>query len=107
MYLTTLIAFALTFNVLLPKHAAFGNPLLSFLKILAMMIGEFDFNDTFVVDKIHEFGVDVSIFLTHIFFVLLLFLVTITIFNLILGLSVSNIQKLMEEAEEHRQGDRI
>ena len=48
-YSPALMAFALCFHVLLPKEIrAFQNPWKSSLKILAMMIGEFEYEGTFM-----------------------------------------------------------
>ena len=58
--LTTLIAFALTLHILLPKHPIFSNPITSFMKILVMLIGEFDFNDTFTPENVQQYGVPAS-----------------------------------------------
>ena len=101
-FLTTLIAFAFTLHILLPKHPVFKNPFTSFLKVLVMLIGEFDFNDTFTVENVNIYGVPASQGLTQFFFVLLLFLVSIVIANLIIGLSVSNIEELLKESEIYK-----
>ncbi len=74
--MTTLLAFAFAFYLLLPNHAAFEHPATSFLKvvlkgnlksfvpvckglhhvvtfqILAMMIGELEFEDNFTWDQV-------------------------------------------------------
>ena len=101
-FLTTLIAFAFSLHILLPKHPVFKNPFTSFLKVLVMLIGEFDFDDTFTIENVREFGVPASQGLTQFIFVLLLFLVSIVIANLIIGLSVSNIDQLMKESEVYK-----
>ena len=101
-FLTTLIAFALTLHILLPKHPIFSNPITSFMKILVMLIGEFDFNDTFTPENVQQYGVPASQGVTQFFFVLLLFLVSIVIANLIIGLSVNNIDELLEESKIYK-----
>lgn len=101
-FLTTLIAFAFALHILLPKHPVFKNPFTSFLKILVMLIGEIDFNDTFTIENVEEFGVAASQGLSQLFFVALLFMVSIVIANLIIGLSVSNIDDLMKESEIYK-----
>lgn len=50
-YSTTLLAFAFTFHLLLPHHSTFVNPATAFLKVLVMMIGEFDFESNFTWDQ--------------------------------------------------------
>ena len=51
LYLPVLIAFAFTFHLLLPSKASFADPAVSLLKILAMMIGELDFESSFLMQQ--------------------------------------------------------
>ena len=46
--LTVLMAFAFTFHLLLPSNEAFDDPMTALLKVLAMMVGEFDFQENFL-----------------------------------------------------------
>ena len=48
LYLPILMGFAFTFHLLLPSKAPFADPVSSLLKILAMMIGELDFESNFL-----------------------------------------------------------
>ncbi len=51
-YSTTLLAFAFAFHLLLPNHLSFESPITAFLKVLVMMIGEFDFEENFTWDNV-------------------------------------------------------
>ena len=54
-YMTTLIAFGMVLFVLLAKdEEVFDNPWTSFLKVLIMMIGEYDFADSFTFTQISD-----------------------------------------------------
>ena len=54
-YITTLVAFGLVLFVMLAKDEdVFDSPWTSFLKVLIMMIGEYDFADTFTHTNIKE-----------------------------------------------------
>ena len=47
-YATGLAAFAFAFHILMPGNTSFYNPATASLKVLVMMIGEFDFEDNFM-----------------------------------------------------------
>lgn len=93
-YLCLLIAFSLSFNVLLPKYDAFDNIFISFLKIIMMMSGELEFEDIFFVDKtVVRYKLT-----THVMFLAFVLLVTVILTNLMVGLAVSDIQGLQQSA---------
>ena len=54
-YATGLAAFAFAFHILMPSNVSFYNPATASLKVLVMMIGEFDFEDNFMWrnDEVH------------------------------------------------------
>jgi len=106
-YFTTLIAFALCFSILLPRSKAFENPLSSLVKVLVMMIGEFDYNESFTWDAVAESGSLYSNFITQIIFILLILLVSIIIANLVIGLTVNNTMELFQEAGFYRLGKTV
>ena len=101
-YLTILMAFACAFSVILPKSTIFENLFTSFLKVLVMMIGELDFADNFTWDSVDEQGGVFSNIITQMFFIGVLFLVSIVISNLIIGLTVHNITELQNKASIYR-----
>ena len=95
MYAPTLVAFSLCFYVLMPcekDFSTFENPWKSGLKILAMLIGEFDYEGNFITLK------NSNIILIQIISVLFLFFGTIVIMNLLVGLAVNEIDQLKSEA---------
>ena len=86
-YITTILGFALVF-ILLVYGEQFENEEKSFVKVVAMMIGEVEYGDTFA-DK------NIVINLVFLFFV---FIVPIIINNLLIGLTVSNVSELILNA---------
>ena len=107
-YSTILFAFAIALHLLLIRDAGgvFENIWTTFLKVLVMMIGEYDFAGTFTYDVIVE---NQSIenesilgkafpFVIQLLFLFLMFFVSVIIANLITGLTVSNIGELQKES---------
>ena len=95
MYAPTLLAFSLCFYVLMPcekDFLTFENPWKSALKILAMLIGELDYEGNFLNLE------NSNIILIQIMSVVFLFFGTIVIMNLLVGLAVNEIEQLKEEA---------
>ena len=96
-YLPLLVAFAFGFYVLLPRNPSFNDPVTSILKVLSMMIGELEYNDNFTVDISKEPS-DWTIGTLQILFTLLVVLISIIIHNLILGLTVNEVDVLFKTA---------
>ena len=118
-YITTLIAFGMVLFVMLAKdEEVFDNPWTSFLKVLIMMIGEYDFADNFTFNHISEnqvvgkatavtrhnhsqkvpstgFGKAFPV-IVQIIMILMMFLITIIIGNLITGLTVNNLRWIFQ-----------
>ena len=95
MYAPTLIAFSLCFYVLMPcekDYLTFENPWKSGLKIIAMLIGEFDYEENFLTLQ------SPNTILIQIMSVIFLFFGTIVIMNLLVGLAVHEIDQLKTEA---------
>ena len=91
-YLPTLLAFAFSFYVLLPRSDGFDNPVTAILKVLSMMIGELDYESNFTTDISRES--DYAIFSTQILYVFFLVMVSIITANLIIGMTVGKIAQL-------------
>ena len=53
-YIPIMIAFAGAFHCFLDYHSTFGGPITSVLKVLTMVLGEFEFEDNFVYEKVKE-----------------------------------------------------
>ena len=100
-YLPALIAFALCFYVLAPdEHKAFDGPYKSVLKIMAMMIGELEYEENFLnMDGLNQ-PIRTRIILARIMSVGFVCFATIVIMNLLVGLTVSEMPKLKKEARE-------
>ena len=95
-YSPVLLAFTLAFKLLLPYKQAFDSPL---LKVLAMMIGEFEYS-TFLFVEEDTFQQDRnSWYTTQALFLLFLMFVSIVIGNLLVALTVSEIGELTTEGE--------
>jgi hypothetical protein len=95
-YSPAVIAFALSFRVLMPPEVkAFDRLWISGLKTMAMLVGELDYDGTFINNENfpNEDGL-----LIQIMSMLFLCFGSIVIMNLLVGLTVSEIEKLQSEA---------
>ena len=97
-YSTTMIAFACAYTIILPKSKIFENPISSFIKVIVMMIGESDFQANFISQSTnHSNETMPTKLITQGIFVAFLFIVTLTLNNLIIGLTVDKIGELLKE----------
>ncbi|XP_013406001.1 transient receptor potential cation channel subfamily A member 1 homolog isoform X2 [Lingula anatina] len=98
-----IVAFGLTFHVLLKNQAPFSSPARSLLKTAVMMIGEFEFDTQYTTeitpegqnmhsDQVYYEGV------TYAIFILFLVLMSILIMNLLVGLAVDDIKAVQDQA---------
>ena len=91
-----LIAFSLCFYVLMHCQInVFENPWKSVLKILAMLIGELDYEGNFMADSVEQAP---NIIMIQIISACFLFFGSIVIMNLLVGLAASEIDKIKSEA---------
>lgn len=97
-YSCMLVGFTISFCVIFPSSPVFANPLMGFITVLVMMIGEQDLslltndpngNDPPVLLEISA----------QITFVLFLLFVTVILMNLLVGIAVHDIQALKKTAE--------
>ena len=93
-YLTMIIAWAFTFYLTIGGEQ-FTNWVGSIVKVIAMMIGEVEYSDTFAWDTWQHS------FVINILFVFFVFIVPVVINNLIIGLTVSDTNEVLKEAETH------
>ena len=103
-YLPILISFACIFHLLLPSSESFNDIATSFIKILAMMVGEFDLGDNFLWTQSLQDNGQGS---TQVAFVLFLLIGNIVIANLLVGLTVSKTEELFKIAGIYRLGKTV
>lgn len=104
-YFCLLVAFAFTFRMTFSEYKAFRDITASFVKTVVMMTGELEFEDIFFPENHIR---SKSVFLAnenvpypgtaHLFFLLFTLVVTTVLTNLLVGLSVSDIQGLQRSA---------
>merc|ERR1711894_633368 len=100
-YSPALAAFGLGFYVLMPcEILVFESPWKSGLKILAMLIGELEFEGNFMDPNTVEKSQD--IILIQIMSVCFLCFGSIVIMNLLVGLTVNEIEEIKSEAKQLR-----
>ncbi len=90
------IAFAVVFQNLLQNKDSFSNLGFAFMKVMTMSIGELEFNDTFFDSSHHEPFVILAFLLLLVFIAI----ITISMMNLLIGISVGDIRKLRHRAEQ-------
>lgn len=97
-YSCMLIGFTISFCVIFPSSPVFANPLMGFITVLVMMIGEQDLS---LLTNDPD-GKDPPVLLeisAQITFVLFLLFVTVILMNLLVGIAVHDIQALKKTAE--------
>ena len=91
-----MVAFGLAFHVLLHSNPEFENPIWAILKVLTLMLGEFEYYDNFSWDAT---TIDKGYVSVQLLFVLSFGFMTIIIMNLLIGLTVTKLDDLSKEAE--------
>lgn len=81
------LSFWAVFHILLPRSPTFGTLDNSFIKVLAMLMGEFDFTTNFIKDT-------ETPSLAKVFFLIFILFMALVFMNLLLGLAVSDIAEL-------------
>ena len=89
-----IISFCFVFHTLLPASDSFNRLDNSFVKVLAMLMGELDFTNSFV--KNEEAGLAAKIF-----FLIFLVFMALVFMNLLLGIAVSDIHELERVSQSH------
>ncbi|EFN68830.1 Transient receptor potential channel pyrexia [Camponotus floridanus] len=92
-YFCLIIGFSLSFCVLHGNYKSFADPLLSMLKIIIMMSGELEFEDAFFDKDLKYPGT--AYFILFCFVIL----VTMILMNLMVSLTMSDIQELRKRAD--------
>ncbi|XP_059058716.1 transient receptor potential channel pyrexia-like [Achroia grisella] len=96
-YICLLLGFSICFCVVFPNEEMFSNPLMGFITIVSMMVGELNLsiliNDPLQDDPPLHFEIS-----SQIIFILFLMFVTIILMNLLVGIAVHDIQGLRKTA---------
>ncbi|XP_018362192.1 PREDICTED: uncharacterized protein LOC108760633 [Trachymyrmex cornetzi] len=103
-YSGLLIGFTISFCVIFASEPAFGNPFTGLIKVLAMMVGELDFEG--FINQMDDKPVGSSFVIYHpilsvcsqILFTLFIVFVTVILMNLLVGIAVHDIQGLRNHA---------
>ena len=98
-YSPALLAFAFSFFILMPPETkAFKNAWMSIMKVMAMLVGELDYDETFMNNE--DFSVDNrdATILVQIISVCFIWFCSIVLMNLLVGLTVSEIDLLRSKA---------
>ena len=91
-FIPTFIAFTLTFNILMQSSEIFQSTKNTGLKVFVMMLGEFEFADYFTTHEVSKVGGrNISV---QLLFVLFVIFVCVIVVNLLIGLTVCDINDL-------------
>lgn len=83
----------------LTPYVFFESQFEAFIKVMAMFVGEVDFNNMPVgVSYARQHG-NVSVFLGYVFFLVFVFMITMVLMNLLNGLAVTDITEIVRESE--------
>ena len=94
-FIPIFIAFTLTFNILMQSSEIFQSTKNTSLKVFVMMLGEFDFTDYFITHEVSKIGGrNISV---QLLFVLFVIFVCVIVVNLLIGLTVCDINDLKKE----------
>eukprot|EP00049_Salpingoeca_infusionum_P007935 m.128129 g.128129 ORF g.128129 m.128129 type:complete len:1073 (+) comp13865_c0_seq1:107-3325(+) len=94
------VGFALSFYILLPESYYFGTISNSLMKTFVMMTGEFEYSYYFP-------SLAVANVLPYIMFIIFVIIMPIIIMNLLIGLAVGDIQRILDHARLNRRRLRI
>ncbi|KAM9198587.1 transient receptor potential cation channel subfamily A member 1 [Dugong dugon] len=99
-FIFLLLAFGLSFYVLLNVQDAFSNPLLSIIQIFSMMLGDVNYRDSFLEPFLrNELSYPILSFIQLITFTMF---VPIVLMNLLIGLAVGDIAEVQKHASLKR-----
>jgi len=116
-YISLIIGFGFSFMILFPNSPAFDirNGPAAFVKVIVMMLGELDYGELYYNQNQHfnlttknridiEQSTEGQMFpvTAHIILIGFVILVSIILMNLLIGLAVSDIQKMTKEGKHYR-----
>lgn len=97
-YSGVLIGFTVSFCVSFAGEPSFANPLIGFIKVLAMMAGEVDFEGLMLPGDERPAASYAISLCSQVLFTLFLFFVTVIMMNLLVGIAVDDIKGLRRDA---------
>ena len=83
----------------LSSYVFFNTPFQSFIKSMAMFVGEVDFNNIPIGVPYGRRDGDMSLTLSYVFYLLFMFMVVMVLMNLLNGLAVTDITEIIKESE--------
>ena len=94
-FIPCFIAFTLTFNILMQSSEIFQSTKNTSLKVFVMMLGEFEFTDYFTTHEVSKIGGrNISV---QLLFVLFVIFVCVIVVNLLIGLTVCELNDLKKK----------
>ena len=107
-YSPAIMAFALCFRSLMPKVVTFRRIWTALLKTMAMLVGELDYDGSFMDMPQGKFkGYEFGTIVIQMISILFLCFGCIVIMNLLVGITVSEIEKLKLEACQISLGEKV
>ncbi|KAI3381682.1 hypothetical protein SNEBB_004577 [Seison nebaliae] len=97
-----IFSFAVVFYMTLQVQMPFETLPSAFMKTMVMMIGEYEFNNIFFRDNDEIKYYQPFYVLSLITFIALMFLLSLVVMNLLVGLAIDDIQAVMEQATLRR-----
>ena len=95
-YIPCFLAFSFGFYIFLKPSDKFNSYTATIIKVLSMMVGELNYGDEFAYDAVDEVGGrNIS---TQIMFVLFLISITLIIMNLLLAVTISKTEDLVNQS---------
>ena len=94
-FIPIFIAFTLTFNILMQSSEIFQSTKNTGLKVFVMMLGEFEFTDYFITHEVSKIGGRNNS--VQLLFVLFVIFVCVIVVNLLIGLTVCDINDLKKK----------
>ena len=91
-----IVAFSLSFSLLIPLDQGFRNIPISILTTFVMMTGELDYRDIFLPSRLLHV-------LQKILLVLFILMISIAVMNLLTGLAVDDINEIMTRSKEEKR----
>ncbi|TRY72083.1 hypothetical protein TCAL_00198 [Tigriopus californicus] len=93
-YFWHFLGYAVAFHILMPKDGAFSSLSDSIIKVLTMLMGEYDFTDNFINEN--------TFWLAKLLFVVFVIDMSVVLMNLVLGLAVNDVESILQDSNVRR-----